>query len=82
MKTKLYTVALFALMLGMTSCEKGYMGPVDETGSPVQLRGTDGSTDGEDVSDDDDDDAAGITDTNHGSDYDKGGSGKRKSKPN
>lgn len=73
MKTKLIAISLFLALFGLNSCQKEYMGPIDETGAPLQIRGgedgsgntTDGGTDG-------------ITDGGHDSDYDNSSKGKRK----
>ena len=73
MKTKLIAISLFLALFSLNSCQKEYMGPIDETGAPLQIRGgeegsgaTDGGTDG-------------ITDGGHDSDYDNSSKNKRKS---
>lgn len=73
MKAKWIYILLVAGMFGMSSCEKEYMGPVDNSGAPLQLRG------GEDGSGETVGDSGGtITDTGHDSDYDSKSNKKKK----
>lgn len=71
MKMKLFILALFMGMFTLNSCQKEYMGPVDENGAPLQLRG--GEEQGDPQAG-----AGGITDGGHDSDYDGGSSKARR----
>lgn len=74
MKTKLIILGLFLSLFTLNSCQKEYMGPIDETGAPLVVNR--GGEDGSGSSTDDGE--GGITDGGHDSDYDRNSKGKRK----
>ncbi len=74
MKKSLYSLVLVSSLVFLGACSKEYMGPLDETGSPVHTKAA--STDGPTITTGGD--SGGITDGGHDSDYDTTNKNKRK----